>query len=94
MNVQPLGERVIVKPVEPDEKVGMILVPDAAKEKPMEGIVQAVGTDEELLEYINEGDRIMFGMYAGEEIEVDGEKYLIVSLSDILAKYKPRDPIQ
>ena len=88
MNIQPLGERVIVRPIEQEERVGSIIIPDVAKEKPMAGTVMAVGTDAELVNVIAEGDVILFGKYAGEEINIDGEKLLIISLPDILAKYK------
>lgn len=86
MKVQPLDERVLVKPIEQEEKVGSIIIPDTAKEKPMTGEVVAVGTDEELKKLIKAGDKIIFGKYAGEEIKIDGEKHLIVTRADILAK--------
>ena len=86
MKVQPLDERVLVKPIEPEEKVGSIIIPDTAKEKPMTGEVIAVGTDEELKKLIKKGDKVIFGKYAGEEIKINGEKHLIVPRADILAK--------
>jgi chaperonin GroES len=86
MNVQPLDERVLVEPVEFEEKVGSIIIPDTAKEKPSVGKVVAVGTDEELQKIIKVGDQVLFGKYAGEEIKVNGKKHLIMSRSDILAK--------
>ncbi len=86
MKVQPLDDRVLVLPVEIEEKVGSIIIPDTAKEKPIVGEVKAVGTDEDLKELIKIGDKVVFGKYAGEEIKVDGEKHLLISRSDLLAK--------
>ena len=88
MKVQPLDERVLVEPMEVEEKVGAIIIPDTAKEKPMMGKVIEVGTDEELRKLVKAGDKIIFGKYAGEEIKIEGVKHLIVSRSDILAKVK------
>ena len=87
MKVQPLDERVLVKPIEQEEKVGSIIIPDTAKEKPMTGEIVAVGTDDELKKLVKVGDKVIFGKYAGEEIKVAGEKHLIVSRADILAKF-------
>lgn len=86
MNVQPLDERVLVKPIEEEEKVGSIVIPDTAKEKPNMGKVIAVGTDEEIKKLIKVGDKVLFGKYAGEEIKIQGVKHLLVSRSDLLAK--------
>jgi chaperonin GroES len=86
MKIQPLDERVLVEPIEQEEKVGAIIIPDTAKEKPMMGNVIAVGTDEEVQKLLKAGDRVIFGKYAGEEIKIDGKKHLIIQRSDILAK--------
>ena len=86
MNVQPLDERVLVAPVEVEERVGSIIIPDTAKEKPSIGIIKAVGTDEDLQKVLKVGDKVIFGKYAGDEIKVEGIKHLIMSRSDILAK--------
>jgi chaperonin GroES len=86
MKVQPLDERVLVEPIEEEEKVGSIIIPDTAKEKPSMGKVIAVGTDEELQKLIKEGDKVLFGKYAGEEIKIEEKKHLIISRSDLLAK--------
>jgi len=86
MKVQPLDERVLVEPMEQEEKVGAIIIPDTAKEKPSVGKVIAVGTDEEIQKLIKEGDKVLFGKYAGDEIKIEGKKHLIISRSDILAK--------
>ncbi len=86
MKVQPLDERVLVEPIEEEKRVGAIIIPDTAKEKPSMGKVIAVGTDEEIQKLLKEGDKVLFGKYAGEEIKIEGVKHLIISRSDILAK--------
>lgn len=86
MNIQPLDERVLVEPSDVEEKVGSIIIPDTAKEKPIMGTVKAVGTDEEIQKLLNVGDRVIFGKYAGDEIKIEGKKHLIIQRSDILAK--------
>lgn len=86
MKIQPLDDRVLVKPIENEEKVGSIIIPDTAKEKPVIGEVVAVGTDEEIKELIKVGDKVIFGKYAGEEIKIDGAKHLLISRSDLLGK--------
>ena len=86
MKVQPLDERVLVEPTEQEEKVGSIIIPDTAKEKPSMGKVIAVGTDEELQKLVKVGDNVIFGKFAGEEIKIEGKKHLIISRTDILAK--------
>jgi chaperonin GroES len=90
MNIKPLGDRVLVKPVEEDEQVrGGIIIPDTAKEKPMQGEVVAVGpgkvTDEgkSLPMHVEKGQIVLYGKYAGTEVKVDGTEYLIMSESDI-----------
>lgn len=86
MKIQPLDDRVLVLPMDKEEKVGSIIIPDTAKEKPVIGEVKAVGTDDELKDLIKVGDKVVFGKYAGEEIKVDGERHLLISRSDLLAK--------
>ncbi len=85
MKVQPLDDRVLVLPLDKEEQVGSIIIPDTAKEKPVVGEVKAVGTDDELKEMIKVGDKVIYGKYAGEELKVDGEKHLLISRSDLLA---------
>lgn len=87
MTIKPLADRVLINPT-PAEEVTMagIIIPDSAKEKPLKGKVLAVGggtKDEEMV--VKEGDTVLYGKYAGQEIEVGGEKYLIMRQSDILA---------
>ncbi len=86
MKVKPLDDRVLVEPMEEEEKTASgIIIPDTAKEKPRMGTVIAVGTDEDLQEKIKEGDKILFAKYGGEEITVDGKEYKIIQRGDILA---------
>jgi len=92
MKVKPLGEKILVKRLEAEGKTkGGIVLPDTAKEKPKEGKVIALG-DGKLLEsgkraefQVKKGDRILFSSYAGTEVKVDTEEYLIMSEEDILA---------
>jgi len=90
MQIKPFEDRVLVEPEEMEEtrtKSG-IIIPDTAKEKPRTGKVIEVGTDEELAEKIEVGDRIVFAKFTGDEVEFEGKKYLIVSRGDILAVIK------
>ncbi|HID40523.1 MAG TPA: co-chaperone GroES [Calditrichaeota bacterium] len=89
MKVQPLDDRVLVEQVEEEvEKVGSIIIPDTAKEKPRMAKVIAVGTDEDLQEHIKEGDTVIYSKYSGDEIKIDDKEYLIVQRGDILAIVK------
>lgn len=87
MNIKPLADRVLILPAPAEEKtIGGIIIPDTAKEKPLQGKVVAVGNgtkDEEML--ISVGDQVLYGKYAGSELEFEGEKYLIMRQSDVLA---------
>ena len=92
LSIRPLGERVIVKPCAGEEKTaGGLLLPDSAKEKPQTGEALAVGPgrradDGELLPMeVKVGDKILYGKYSGTEVKMDGERYLIIKESDILA---------
>lgn len=86
MNIKPLDDRVLIEQIEEDEqKVGTIIIPDSAKEKPRMGNVVAVGTDEDLQENIKVGDKIIYSKYSGDEISVDDKDYLIIQRGDILA---------
>ncbi|MCE5281447.1 MAG: co-chaperone GroES [Deltaproteobacteria bacterium] len=91
MKIRPLQDRVIVKRLEEEEKTkGGIIIPDTAKEKPMEGLVIAVGKgktadDGNLIKLdVKAGDRILFGKYAGTEVKIDGVEHLIMREDDIL----------
>lgn len=86
MNVKPLADRVLVLPAQAEGKVGGIIIPDTAKEKPQHGKVVATGNgtkDEDMV--LKEGDEILYGKYSGTELEFDGTKYLIMRQSDVLA---------
>ena len=92
MNLKPLGDKVIVKRLEAKEKSeGGIILPEAAKEKPQEGEVIAVGSGKTLKNgktvapQVKPGDKILFGKYSGNEIKLDDQEYLIVESEDILA---------
>ena len=91
MKIQPLGDRVLVEPVKEDEvKKGGIIIPDTAKEKPIQGEIIAVGqgrvNEEGKLRPLDvkKGDRILFGKYAGTEIKIDGDDFLMMREEDIL----------
>jgi chaperonin GroES len=81
-----MDDRVLIEQVEEEEqKVGTIIIPDTAKEKPRMGKVVAVGTDEDLQDHIKVGDTIIYSKYSGDEIKFDDKEYLIVQRGDILA---------
>ncbi len=91
MKVQPLGGRILVKRIEAEEKTaGGIVVPDTAKEKPKEGEIISLGTwkvnekGEKEPFNVKKGDKILFESYAGTEVKIDGEEYLIMKEDDIL----------
>lgn len=87
INLKPLADRVVIEPAQAEEKTsGGIIIPDTAKEKPQRGTVVAVGPgkkDEPMS--VKEGDKVLYGKYAGTEISVDGNDYLILRETDILA---------
>ncbi len=87
MNIKPLADRVLILPAPVEEKtIGGIIIPDSAKEKPLRGEVIAVGNgtkDEEMI--LKAGDQVLYGKYAGTELDLDGTKYLIMRQSDVLA---------
>ena len=86
MNIKPLADRVLVLPAQAEEKVGGIIIPDTAKEKPQHGTIVAAGNgtkDEEMV--LKEGDEVLYGKYSGTELEVEVTKYLIMRQSDVLA---------
>ncbi len=92
INLKPLGDRVIVKPMEAEEKTkGGIILPDTAKEKPIEGTIVAagpgkVGDDGKFIKMeVKVGDKVLYGKYSGTEVTVEGDEYLIMRESDIFA---------
>ncbi len=91
MNIRPLHDRVLIRRLEEKEsKIGNIIIPDSAKEKPQQGEVKGVGSGklspkgERFAPEVKKGDRILFGKYSGAEIKVDGEEYLILREDEIL----------
>lgn len=85
MKVQPLGTRVLIKPLEQDSKTSSgIYLPETAKEKPQHGTVVAVGDDESIK--VKPQDKVLFAKYTGTEIQVDGANHLILEANDILAR--------
>lgn len=92
MNIKPLSDRVLVKPLDPEEKKqGGIIIPDTAKEKPQEGEVIAVGPGKinedgkKIPMEVKKGDKVLYGKYSGTEVTIDDTEYLMMSESDILA---------
>ncbi|HYT60185.1 MAG TPA: co-chaperone GroES [Haliangiales bacterium] len=92
VNLKPLGDRVLVEPVEEKEvKKGGIIIPDTAKEKPTEGLVVALGTGKtddngkKVPFEVKKGDRVLISKYGGTEIKLDGKEYKILNSDDILA---------
>ena len=87
MNIKPLADRVLIQPTAAEEvTMSGIIIPDSAKEKPLRGKVLAVGngTKDEPMS-LKEGDEVLYGKYAGTEIEFEGEKYLIMRQNDVFA---------
>ena len=92
MNLKPLGDRVMIKPVDREEKTKSgIVIPDTAKDKPQEGIVEAVGTGrildsgQKVPMELKVGDKVLYAKYAGNEFKPDNVEYLIISEKDVLA---------
>ncbi|MCM1153602.1 MAG: co-chaperone GroES [Muribaculum sp.] len=87
MNIKPLSDRVLIEPTAAEEVTASgIIIPDSAKEKPLKGKVLAVGggtKDEPMV--LKEGDEVLYGKYAGTEIEFEGKKYLMMRQADVLA---------
>lgn len=90
VKIKPLGDRVIVKPIERETMKGGIIIPDTAKEKPMEGEVLAVGPGKVADKSVRTemdvkvGDRVLYGKYSGTEVKLDNETYLIIHQDEIL----------
>lgn len=84
-NIQPMGSRVLIQPIEEENKTSSgLLLPETAKEKPQTGKVVAIGDDEEIRLKVN--DKILFAKYSGTEFRLDGSEYLLLDASDVLAK--------
>ena len=87
MNIKPLADRVLILPAPAEEKtIGGIIIPDTAKEKPLQGEVVAIGNGTKDVEMVlHVGDQVLYDKYSGTELEHDGKKYLIMRQSDVLA---------
>lgn len=92
MNVKPLGDKILIKRQEAESKTsGGIVLPDTAKEKPKEGKVVALGdgritgSGDKVKPQVKKGDRVLFASYAGTEVQINGDEYLLMSQDDILA---------
>ncbi len=96
LKIRPLKDRIVVKPLEEDEKTpGGLYLPDTAKEKPIKGEVVAVGPGkfieskgDRVPPPLKPGDRVIYGKYAGTEVRVEGEEYKILEVKDVLAKFE------
>ena len=92
MKLRPMNGRIVVKPEKPEEeKIGGIVVPDTAREKPAEGRVVAIAEDATV--EVAKGDRVIFKQFGGSEIKTDGEKLMLLSADDLVAKYEEKDKI-
>lgn len=87
MKLMPIDDRVLVQRIEnKEQKIGSIIVPDSAKEKPQMGEILEVGNDDDIKELFSKGDKVLFAKYSGSEFELEGQEYIILQRSDILAK--------
>ena len=87
INIEPLGSRVLVRPLEEESKTASgLLLPETAKEKPQTGEVVAIGDDEVIT--LKVGDRVLFARYSGTEFKLDGVEYVLFEAADILARFR------
>lgn len=87
--IEPLGNRVLVKVLEADNTTPSgIVLPETAKEKPQEGLIEAVGNEEEMLSDLKVGDVVLFAKYSGTEIKQNGTAYLLLNEDDVLARLR------
>lgn len=85
--IEPLGTRVLIRPLEKESKTASgIILPETAKEKPQQGVIEAVGNEEEMLTDLAVGNKVLFPKYTGTEIQLDGVDYLIMEEADVLAR--------
>lgn len=86
INLQPMGTRVLIKPLEDESKTASgLLLPETAKEKPQTGLIVAIGDDEDIKLSVN--DKVLFAKYTGTEFKMDGTEYLLLESSDVLARF-------
>jgi len=89
INIEPLGARVLVLPIEGESQTpGGVLLPETAKEKPQQGTIEAIGDSDEMTTDLQVGDRVLFPKYTGTEIKYEGKTYLLMNEEDILARIK------
>jgi len=87
LNIEPLGSRVLIRPLEQENKTSSgLLLPETAKEKPQTGEVVAIGDDEEIK--LKVGDKVLFAKYSGTEFKLDGTEYILFEAADVLARLK------
>jgi chaperonin GroES len=85
--IEPLGTRVLIRPLEKETQTASgIILPATAKEKPQQGMIEAVGDEDEMLTNLAVGDKVLFPKYTGTEIQMDGVDYLIMEEADVLAR--------
>ena len=87
MTIEPLGPRVLIRPLEQESTTASgLYLPETAKEKPQQGLIEAVGDEEEMLTNLSVGDKVLFPKYSGSEIKMNGTEYLILEESEVLAR--------
>lgn len=87
INIEPLGARVLVLPIEGESQTpGGVLLPETAKEKPQQGTIEAIGNSEEMTTDLKVGDRVLFPKYTGTEVKYNGNTYLLMDETDVLAR--------
>jgi chaperonin GroES len=87
MKIEPLGARVLIRPLDRETTTSSgIILPETAKEKPQQGLIEAVGDEEEMFSGLAAGDKVLFPKYSGTEIKMDGIDYLIMEEGDVLAR--------
>ncbi len=87
MIIEPLGPRVLIRPLEQESTTASgLYLPETAKEKPQQGMIEAVGDEEEMLTNLTVGDKVLFPKYSGSEIKMNGTEYLILEESEVLAR--------
>ncbi len=90
MNIEPLGARVLIRPLDVEQTIagGKLVLPDTAKEKPQQGVIEAVGDEEEMTTDLAVGDKVVFPKYSGTEIRLEGVDYIIMDESDVLVRIR------
>ena len=89
MIIEPMGARVLIRPIEQETmtKSGIVL-PETAKEKPQQGLIESVGNSEEMITDLAVGDKVLFAKYTGNQIQLDGTEYIIMEEGDVLARLR------